>query len=96
MTAAVGGHAPRQVPEPAADTSVDVIDCIDCIDCVDLPVDPLAQAWEQILAAVLAEGPPEPVEGPPGESFDLPGRPASDPGAVLRVAGAPEPAGTTK
>ena len=77
MTAAVGGHAPRQVPEPAADTSVDVIDCIDCIDCVDLPVDPLAQAWEQILAAVLAEGPPEPVEGP----LEKPAAPAVRPAA---------------
>ena len=47
----------------------------------DLPVDPLAQAWEQILAAVLAEGPPE----DPGL--------VSDPLRILRVAGAPVPAG---
>ena len=58
----------------------------------DLPVDPLAQAWEQILAAVLAEGPPEPWRAHPSH------RPrASDPVAeslrVLRVAGAPVPVG---
>ena len=58
----------------------------------DLPVDPLAQAWEDILAAVLAEGPPEDLEGRP----DTPGR-VSDPVAeslrVLRVAGAEVPVG---
>ena len=32
---------------------------VDVMDWPGLPVDPLAQAWEQILAAVLAEGPPE-------------------------------------
>jgi hypothetical protein len=48
-----------------------------------VPVDPLAQAWEQILAAVLAEGPPE---DPDGVSV-------GDPVEVLRVAGAPVPAG---
>ncbi len=73
MTAAVGGHALRQAPAPAPDACV-------------LPVDPLVQAWEQILAAVLAEGPPE-------DPFDPPGRPAGDPVRVLRVAGAPVPAG---
>jgi len=52
----------------------------------DLPVDPLAQAWEQILAAVLAEGPPE-------NPFDLPRDLPGDPVAVLRVAGAPVPVG---
>ena len=66
-----------------------------------LPVDPLAQAWEQILASVLAEGPPEDLEASPEPSEGLPepsgGRP-EDPGQVaewlhvLRVAGAPEPA----
>jgi hypothetical protein len=54
----------------------------------DLPMDPLAAAWEQILAAVLAEGPPESPEGPT-EVADL----VSDPLYVLRVAGAPVPAG---
>ena len=49
MTAAVRGHDLRQAPDLLG----------------DLPVDPLAQAWEQILAAVLAEGPPE-------DPFDLP------------------------
>ena len=69
-----------------------------------LPVDPLAQAWEQILAAVLAEGPPEdpcdppapePAEGPPEDLDGLSEAPdqLSDAVAVLRVAGAPVPAG---
>ena len=56
------------------------------LDLVALPVDPLAQAWEQILAAVLAEGPPEDPFGPPGD-------PSREPVAVVRVAGAPVPAG---
>ena len=38
-----------------------------------LPVDPLAQAWEQILASVLAEGPPEDLEASPEPAEDLDG-----------------------
>ena len=45
----------------------------------DLPLDPLARAWEDILAAVLAEGPPE-------DPFDLPGDPVAESWRVLRVA----------
>ncbi len=82
MTTAVGGHALRQAPAPAPVAPAPVAPAPDA--CV-LPVDPLAQAWEQILAAVLAEGPPE-------DPFDPPGRPAGDPVRVLRVAGAPVPA----
>jgi hypothetical protein len=72
----------REAPAPApVDLPVEPL--------VDLPVDPLARAWEQILAAVLAEGPPEdrfdPPGGPPADGFD--------PLGVLRVAGAPVPAG---
>src|SRR3954462_88070 len=52
----------------------------------DLPVDPLAQAWEDILAAVLAEGPPE-------DPFDLPGDPVAESWRVLRVAGGQVPVG---
>ena len=77
MSTAVEGHTPRQ--------GTGLLD--------DLPVDPLAQAWEQILAAVLAEGPPEPVEGPPETPFGPPGQPPSDLLRVLRVAGAPVPVG---
>jgi hypothetical protein len=55
-------------------------------DLPGLPVDPVGQAWEQILAAVLAEGPPEdPFDPSGGASRDLLG--------VLRVAGAPAPVG---
>ena len=56
----------------------------------DLPEDPLAQAWEQILAAVLAAGPPEDPFDP---LSDPPKAPRSDPLHVLRVAGAEVPAG---
>ena len=75
MTAAVRGHALRQAPELLGDLP-------------GLPVDPLGQAWEQILAAVLAEGPPEWSEA----RSEGPGL-VGDPLAVLRVAGAPVPAG---
>jgi hypothetical protein len=50
-------------------------------------VDPLAQAWEHILAAVPAEGPPEDPD-----SVGVGGG-VGDPVGVLRVAGAPVPVG---
>ena len=70
MSTAVEGHTPRQ--------GTGLLD--------DLPMDPLAQAWQQILAAVLAEGPPE-------DPFDGPGDRVTESLRVLRVAGAPVPVG---
>jgi hypothetical protein len=76
----------RDAPERAPGPCVDPVDLTDRIDLPGRTVDPLAQAWEQILAAVLAEGPPE-------DPFDGPGDRVAESLDVLRVAGAPVPAG---
>jgi hypothetical protein len=73
----------REAPAPAPVAPVELVEL------PGLPVDPLAHAWAQILAAVLAEGPPE----DPEDAFGRPSDPPRGPVAVLRVAGSPVPVG---